>query len=145
MNLKQYAPWFVARLFLGTIFIVAGFFKVTDPVENFRGMIVAYGVVPYAWVTPIAYVVPWVELVAGVCLVTGYFPRQSAAVLGVFSLSFVGLILIAKIKGTLPESCGCFGEHIPMSPYQMLVLDALNSLLAFRLFKMKEHRVCLAV
>lgn len=134
----------VARIFVGGIFVIAGFFKLTDPIENFRGMITAYGVVPYVLVTPISLFLPWLEFLAGVFLIVGYFPRWAAAFLGVCSISFVILILSAKSIGTLPESCGCFGEHVPISPYQMLVLDTLSFLLALRLFQIKNHRLCLA-
>ena len=144
MNLKSYFPWLLARIFVGSIFIVAGFFKLSDPIENFRGMITAYGIIPYVLVTPISLTLPWIELFAGIFLVGGYFVRWSAVVLGLLSFSFVILICVARLAGTLPESCGCFGEHIPMNPYQMLVLDSLSTLLAIRLFQIKNHRLCLA-
>jgi uncharacterized membrane protein YphA (DoxX/SURF4 family) len=144
MTFKSYLPWIVARIFVGGIFILAGFFKLIDPIENFRGMITAYGVIPYALVTPISLFLPWLEFLVGVFLIAGYFPRLSAAFLGLCSASFIILITVAKFMGTLPDSCGCFGEHIPMSPYQMLLLDALSFLLSVRLFQIKNHRLCLA-
>jgi len=142
MNLKQYSPWMVARLFLASLFIVSGFLKLSEPVENFRGMILAYGVIPYAWAVPAAIVMPWLEFLSGVCLFLGYFPRFFSMVLGLLALSFIGLIALAKLNGTLPANCGCFGENVHMSPYQMVILDSLNFLLALRLFQIKKHRLC---
>jgi len=143
MSLKSYCPWLLARVFVGGIFVVAGFFKLLDPIENFRGMINAYGIVPYVLVTPISLMLPWIELIAGIFLITGYFTRWSAVILGLLSFSFVILIVVARLLGTLPENCGCFGDHLPMSPYQMLALDLLSTLLAIRLFQIKNHRICL--
>lgn len=141
---NKYWPWMLARIFVGGIFVLAGFFKLTDPIENFRGMITAYDVIPYALVTPIALFLPWFEFLAGVFLILGYFPRWAAVALGLCSLAFVLLIVAAKFMGTLPEKCGCFGEHVPISPYQMLILDTLSCLLTLRLFQIKTHRFCAA-
>ncbi len=138
--MKQYWLWMLARLFLGGIFIFSGFLKLSEPVENFRGMIAAYGVIPYAGIGFIAYTIPWLEFVTGIFLVLGYFPRAAALVLGFLAFSFVSLIVWAKLNGTLPENCGCFGEGIHISPYQMVLLDLLNILLAVRLFQIKTHR-----
>ena len=142
MTRKQYCPWMLARLFLGGIFIFAGFLKLSQPIEVFRGMIAAYGVIPYVWIGPIAHISPWLEFIAGVFLLVGYFPHLAAAVLGVLSFSFIGLIAWSQINGTLPANCGCFGEGFHMTPYQMAFLDSLNVLLAVRIFQMKTHRWC---
>ncbi len=144
MDKKNYLPWLVARLFLGGIFIFAGFLKLSQPVEIFRGMIASYGVIPYLWIGPIAHISPWFEFIAGIFLVVGYFPRGSAIVLGALCVSFIGLIGWSKLNGTLPANCGCFGEGIHMTPYQMVILDFLNALLACRLFQIKKHFWCLA-
>ena len=145
MNLKQYAPWMVARLFLGSVFVVSGFLKLAEPVENFRGMILAYGVIPYTWAIPAAIVMPWLEFFSGACLLVGYFPRVFSGVLGLLALSFIGLITLSKLHGTLPANCGCFGDNVHMSPYQMVVLDSLNFLIALRLFQIKAHRLCVCL
>lgn len=142
MTFKKYLPWLAARFFLGGIFIVAGFLKLSGPIENFRGMIVSYGVIPYAWVGPVAHIVPWFEFFFGVCLVVGYLPRISAAFLGLLALSFISLIAVAQWYGTLPENCGCFGDGVHMSPYQIALLDSLNILLAVRLCQIKTHLGC---
>ena len=102
MTFKKYAPWLIARLFLGGVFILAGFLKLSGPVENFRGMIVSYGVVPYGWVGVIAHVMPWIEFLFGICLVLGYFPRITAAVLGGLSFSFIGLMVWRNCRERCP-------------------------------------------
>lgn len=143
MTFRSYLPWFLARIFLGGIFVLAGFIKLTEPIEVFRGQILAYGMIPYAWVGMIASVLPWIEFLAGVCLLSGYFPRQAASILALLAASFVGLIGLAALKGTLPENCGCFGEGFHISPYQMAALDTLNFLLGVKLARM-PHRCCIA-
>lgn len=141
---KDYLPWFVARLFLGGIFIFSGFLKLTEPIESFRGMIASYGVVPYAWISWIAYSIPWLEFIPGIFVVAGYFPRIFSGVLGGLAFSFIGLIAWAQLNGTLPANCGCFGDQFHMSPYQIVLLDTLNVLLAFKLAGIKKHYWCIA-
>lgn len=141
---SKYWPWMLARIFLAGVFIFAGFLKLSGPVENFRGMIASYGVVPYAWIGVIAHTMPWLEFISGISLLVGYFPRISSAVLGILSFSFICLIAFAQVRGTLPANCGCFGDGFHMSPYQMSLLDALNSLLALKLFGIKDHRLSIA-
>ncbi len=140
--MKRYWPWLLARLFIGGIFIFAGFLKLSQPVEVFRGMIASYGVIPYAWIGWIAHIAPWLEFILGIFLLVGYLPRYAAAALSVLAFSFIALIVTSKLHGTLPENCGCFGEGVHMSPYQMVFLDLLNMLLAVRLFQIKTHRWC---
>ncbi len=141
---NKYWPWMLARIFLAAVFIFAGFLKLSGPVENFRGMIASYGVVPYAWIGVIAHTMPWLEFIFGITLFVGYLPRIASAVLGVLSFSFICLIAFAQVRGTLPANCGCFGDGFHMSPYQMSLLDALNVLLSVKLFQIRSHRWCLA-
>jgi len=81
--------WVVGRFFLGGIFFYAGFSKLIEPVENFRGIIAEYQVIPFELIGPVAYNLPWIELVAGFFLILGFLPRLSALLLGFISFSFL--------------------------------------------------------
>jgi len=130
-----------ARFFLGGVFLYSGLVKLFEPVENFRGAIASYDVIPYEIVPWIAYVFPWLELVFGVFLILGFLPRLSALVLAFFSLSFMALIATTYlVHGELPAGCGCFGEGgLHLTPLQVIILDAVNTLLGLSLAIHKEH------
>jgi hypothetical protein len=133
--------WFFVRLFIGGIFVYAGFSKLAGPVENFRAVLAAYHWIPVFAVPLLAHCGPWCELIFGVFVVTGFMPRWSSLILALFSLMFVGLLGGEYLTtGKFPEDCGCFGHGFfrPTVP-QVFALDILNFLLGVRLFLLKEH------
>ncbi len=141
-----YGPWFLARIFVGLVFVYAGFSKLMEPVENFRAVILQYEVIPYAFAVPIAYVFPWVELIFGAFLILGYAARLSAFVLGLSSLTF--LIILGTSNALLEggaSDCGCFGEgsFIHLSTRQVFALDLVNFFLALKLFLTRNHSLSL--
>jgi len=132
----------LARLFLGLVFAAAGFSKLMEPVENFRGIISQYEVIPYALTPWIAALLPWIELIFGVFTIAGYLTRLSVLVLGLLSLGFL-LVLGSShvLLGSIPMGCGCFGATSPihLSVRQVFVLDLFDVFLAFKLFSEKPH------
>lgn len=142
MKEKSYKILFLGRVFIGIVFAYSGFFKLLEPIENFRGAMAAYDVIPSMMIPILAQVIPWLEFVFGVFLVIGYIPRISAGVLAALSWSFVLLILITKIEtGRLPENCGCFGEGslFHPKPLQVVLLDICNTLIGVKLALTQEH------
>jgi uncharacterized membrane protein YphA (DoxX/SURF4 family) len=139
--MKTNNVWFFARLFVGVIFIYTGFEKLIEPVENFRGVIAEYRMVPHFLVAPAAYAVPWFEFLTGVFLVLGYAARWTAAALGFLSAGFVFLLGGEfLLTGQFPADCGCFGSGtVRLSVPQVFVLDILNVLLCLKLFLIKDH------
>lgn len=133
--------WAAARVFIGFVFAYAGFSKLIEPIENFRGAIVEYDVFPYAWVNVIAHVTPWMELIFGAFLCLGYAPRWSAA--GVCLLS-LGLIITLASSNVLIHSgskvCGCFGQNslIRLTVRQMFVFDIFSFLITLKLSNKKS-------
>ncbi|OQA42034.1 MAG: Methylamine utilization protein MauE [Candidatus Omnitrophica bacterium ADurb.Bin314] len=113
-----------------------------DPVENFQAGIAAYDVIPYMMVPWIARIIPWVEFIFGVFMLTGYMTRLSAAVLAGLSWSFVLLICVTWLATrSLPSDCGCFGEGslVHLKPYQVLIMDLVNTVIGLKLFLTREH------
>ncbi len=114
----------VLRLFLGGVFVYAGWGKLMAPIENFVAVIEAYQFLkpPFTWL--VGNIVPWLELIFGMFLTLGFLTRTSAASLTVFLLVFI-LLLLRSILLHLPISeCGCFGAGITLAPWQALILDA---------------------
>ncbi len=126
---------FVGRLFLGGIFAYAGFSKLMEPVENFRGIIAQYEVIPYMFVPVIALVFPWLELMFGIFLIIGYLPRISALALAIFSMIFLIVLSSSKVLlGSVPIACGCFGENgIHLTVRQVFLLDFIDMILGIKL------------
>ena len=145
--MKRFLPafWFVVRLFLGTVFAYSGFSKLMEPMENFRGIIAQYEVIPYVFVPAIALIFPWLELIFGIFLFLGYAPRVSALVLAFFSLSFLILLGSSKLLlGSFPVSCGCFGENgIHLTVRQVFLLDLFDMAIGLKLSQIKFHPLSL--
>ncbi len=141
--MRKFAPIgsLVARVFLGMVFAYAGYSKLMEPVENFRGILAQYQIIPYALVPYLAMTFPWIELIAGVCLVLGYAPRAVALILALMSLGFlIGLGVSHFVLKSAPASCGCFGQRgIQLSIEQVMALDLVNTLIGFKLFLLKKH------
>ena len=131
----------LARFFVGAIYAYAGIIKLIEPLENFRGNVAEYTIIPYAMVQPIALILPWIECVFGFFLLSGYLTRLSGLILSFISLGFFSLIgLSFLLHGTLPASCGCFGQGgIHLSTSQVIFLDAFNFLLGLKLFCTARH------
>lgn len=134
--------WVLARLFIGAIFTYAGFTKLLDPIENFRGAIAQYEVIPYSMVPMIAVILPWIEVIGGVMMITGYAPKVTASVIGSLCLGF--LLILGSSDTFLSKGghdCGCFGEGslIHFTMYQIFAVDLLNFVLCIMLFRQKEH------
>ncbi len=129
----------LARLWVGGLFAFSGWVKAIAPYENFRGVLVQYGLIPPAAAPLIAQIFPWLELLTGIFLLAGYALPFSSLSAVVLSGSFFLLIGISKIFGiALPAECGCFGEGLHFSPAQMLGVDAVSAALALLLFIKRE-------
>ncbi len=146
MKLWDDKLFFLGRVFLGLIFAYSGYTKLMEPVENFRGAMAAYEIIPYFVIPLLAYVIPWIEFIFGIFLLLGYLSRVSALVLAGMSASFVLLILITKIvTGIVPADCGCFGEGslIHLSAAQVFFMDILNTFIGVRLAFFKNPSLSL--
>ena len=134
--------WLLARVFTGLVYFYAGASKLLDPIENFRGAVAQYDVVPYVLVPAIAVVLPWLEFLFGAFLILGYAVRVSAFVLGGLSLGF---LLVLGSSNVLLDAggadCGCFGERalIHLTVHQVFLLDLLNFFITLKLFRMGRH------
>jgi putative oxidoreductase len=98
-----------ARLYLGTIFLLACWHKIAEP-SAFAIDIATYQILPLALVNPMAIVLPWAELAAGVMLLVGFRARAAALLIAGMMTMFSVAIGVAVAKG-LDMSCGCFASQ----------------------------------
>jgi putative oxidoreductase len=101
---------FLARLFIGAIFIYASIYKVLDP-ATFAVAVRNYMIVPPEWTNLVALTLPWIELAAGVFLILGILIRPSAFLTTGMLAVFFGAVLYAYSIG-LDIDCGCFGSAV---------------------------------
>ena len=131
----------IARIFLGTVFAYAGFSKLMEPYENFRGALAEYRVIPYGVVGAVAAILPWLELIFGVFLILGYAVRLSALVSTFLAGGFLVVLGASQLfYGSIPASCGCFGEQgIHLTVSQVMSLDFLDFLIGLKLVSTRQH------
>ena len=137
--------WFAARLFIGLVFAYAGFSKLTEPIENFRGAIAEYQVLPYSWLPFIAAVVPWMEFFSGIFMMLGYAPKITSLVLAFLCFSFLMILGASDAWLEGSKDCGCFGQGglIHLSVRQVIALDFFNFLVSLKLFSLKNYPLSL--
>ena len=113
-----------ARLFLGGIFVYAGYTKinwadVTTVQLQFSSAIEAYQLLPLWSVWYVTHYLPWIEVVLGMMILSGWklrwFAAGGAGLLG----SFIFAMAITYARG-IDADCGCFGLGEKISPFTLL-------------------------
>lgn len=100
---------FIARLIVGSLFIIVGVAKISDP-ALFAREIANYRLLPDFTINTIAIVLPWIELISGILLILGVRLRANAAIITILLLLFNIMVAIAWARG-LNINCGCY-SHI---------------------------------
>lgn len=144
----------VARVLVGSLFIVSGLIKANDALgfmykleEYFEpGALNLPGLTPYALGLGMAICIG--EILLGVALIVGALPRLTAVLTGIMMAFFTwltwytthcdpnGTKWIVDATGASIEvanqcvlSCGCFGNAIPLTPYESFLKDVVLSVL----------------
>lgn len=114
------------RVFVGVLFIFSGLIKANDPI-GFGYKLEEYFVVfkmdflgHYA--TGIAMLLCVVEIVLGALLLFGFWRRQVTAWLLATIVFFTFLTFVSAVFKVV-TSCGCFGDAIPLTPWQSFSKD----------------------
>ncbi len=135
-----------ARLFLGGLFLYAGFSKIIAP-YHFAAAIQAYQLLPPALVAVTAVFLPWIEVVAATALMVGFKPRSALLVLSGLMAIFLVAIAVTMARG-LDIDCGCglLAER-PVGWQALLedglVLICLLALLAFHARRRRPEETAL--
>ncbi len=132
---------FFLRIWIGLIFAFAGYSKLMEPVENFRGMLAEYQVLPYGSLSIVASIVPWLEFISGVFMILGFAIPLAAAAMIFLNLGF--LIVVGSsslILNAANSTCGCFGQNSPihLTLWQVFLLDFIDLIIAGKLFLGKK-------
>jgi len=131
------------RFFVGGLFIFSGLIKVNDPAgtaiklkEYFEVFTQDFGsffhfFVPYA--LPLAIFVVVLEVVLGVAVLINFEMKKTTVVLLLLILFFSFLTFYSAFFEKVTD-CGCFGDAIPLTPWQSFYKDVILTILIVWLF-----------
>lgn len=129
----------IARILVGIVFIFSGFVKLNDPLgfsyklqEYFSEQVLNLEfLIPFALVIAIILVV--FELVLGIMLLIGYLPKFTTWSLLLMIVFFTFLTFYSAYFNKVTD-CGCFGDAIPLTPWQSFTKDVILLFLILILF-----------
>jgi len=124
----------IARFIVGGLFIFSGLIKLNDPTgtaiklkEYFEVFSLDIGsffeiFIPAAMF--LAVFLSVLEVVLGVAVLIGYRMRLTSIILVVLILFFTGLTFYSAYFEKVTD-CGCFGDAIPLTPWQSFYKDVI--------------------
>ena len=122
----------ISRIFVGLLFIFSGLIKANDPMgfgyklqEYFHVFNLTFFNDYSAW---IAIVICALEIILGILLLLGIARKSVAWGLLLLIIFFTFLTFYSAFFNVV-TSCGCFGDAIPLTPWQSFIKDLI--LLAF--------------
>ena len=129
--MKKFSATF-SRFFVGLLFVFSGAIKANDPL-GFGYKLQEYFEVFHLtflndYATAIAIFLCGLEIILGLCLLLGIFARK--VIWGLLGLIvFFTFLTFYSAYFEVVTSCGCFGDAIPLTPWQSFGKDLI--LLAF--------------
>lgn len=126
-----------SRIFVGTLFIFSGLIKANDPL-GFGYKLQEYFDVfhmPFlaGMATGIAILLCVLEIVLGALLLFGFWNRKVTGGLLAIIIFFTFLTFVSAAFKVV-TSCGCFGDAIPLTPWQSFSKDLVLLVLIIYLF-----------
>ena len=126
-----------SRWFVGVLFIFSGLIKANDPLgfgyklqEYFEVFHIAF---LNDWATGIAIILCVLEIVLGALLLFGFWKNQvTKGLLGL--IIFFTFLTFVSAAFKVVTSCGCFGDAIPLTPWQSFTKDLVLLVMIVYLF-----------
>ncbi|PWS27368.1 DoxX family protein [Pedobacter yonginense] len=130
-----------ARIFVGALFIFSGLIKANDPL-GFGYKLQEYFEVFHmdflnGIATGIAIFLCSLEIILGALLLLGFWSKKVAWGLLVLIIFFTLLTFISAAFKVV-TSCGCFGDAIPLTPWQSFGKDLILLVLIVYIFVKKD-------
>jgi uncharacterized membrane protein YphA (DoxX/SURF4 family) len=142
-NIKTSAPaWvWIARLLVGLLFIFSGLIKANDPLGFSYKLQEYFGVFHITFLDGLALTLAIVlcalEMILGFALLIGLRSRQVAWGL-LLLIIFFAFLTFYSAAFKVVQTCGCFGDAIPLTPWQSFSKDLVLLLLILVLFKNRD-------
>jgi len=119
-----------ARLIVGNLFIFSGLVKANDPLGfsyKLEEYFVEFGM-DWGWLheilVPLAAALCIAEIILGVALLVGYRMKEVSWSL-LLMIIFFTILTGASAIFEIVRSCGCFGDAIPLTPWQSFYKDLI--------------------
>ena len=133
----------ISRLVVGLLFIISGFVKIVDPIgtaikldeyfvvfsDNFSPIFEIF--IPH--VVMLSVLITALEIILGVALLFLFQPKTTIALLFAQILFFTFLTFYSAVTGEVTD-CGCFGDAMPLTPWQSFYKDLALLVLVIILF-----------
>lgn len=136
--MRRYIVQFI-RFIVGVLFIFSGYVKLNDPM-GFGFKLEEYfseSVLNLPFFTPyvvgMAIAICIVEIVVGVALLLGLWKKLTMWTLLLMIVFFTFLTFYSAYFNVVTD-CGCFGDAIPLTPYQSFGKDVILTVLILILF-----------
>lgn len=124
----------IARIVVGNLFIFSGIVKANDPLGfsyKLEEYFIEFGM-NWHWLeeilVPLAAGLCILEIILGVAVLLGYKMKEVSWVL-LLMIVFFTILTGASAIFEIVRSCGCFGDAIPLTPWQSFYKDLI--LMAF--------------
>jgi uncharacterized membrane protein YphA (DoxX/SURF4 family) len=132
----------ICRIFVGVLFIFSGLIKANDP-TGFGYKLQEYFEVFHItflndYAVPIAIVLCTLEIVLGGLLLLGFWAKKVTSGLLLLIIFFTFLTFYSAYFKVV-TSCGCFGDAIPLTPWQSFSKDLVLLILIGILFTNRKH------
>ena len=133
-----------SRAIVGLLFIFSGLIKANDPL-GFGYKLQEYFEVFHIsflndFAPAIAILLCTLEIGLGVLLLLGFWAREVAWGLLILIIFFTFLTFYSAFFEVV-TSCGCFGDAIPLTPWQSFSKDLILLVLIIVIFRQREHLV----
>jgi uncharacterized membrane protein YphA (DoxX/SURF4 family) len=132
----------VIRWFTGILFIFSGLVKANDPLGlsyKMQEFFEAWGLTGFHdYTLMLSVLMNAFEIVAGVAVIIGWRMRMFSWLLLLLILFFTFLTGYAMFSGKI-RTCGCFGDCLPLSPWQSFIKDLVLLLFIALIFYYSKH------
>lgn len=134
----------IARFIVGALFIFSGFIKLNDPLgfsyklqEYFSAEVLNLEFLsPYALLLSVVLVI--VEILLGIALLLGYKKKITLWLLLAMIAFFTFLTFYSAYFNKVTD-CGCFGDAIPLVPWESFIKDVILLVLIIFLLWQQKH------
>ena len=132
------------RIFVGSLFIFSGLIKANDPL-GFSYKLDEYWVefgMNWDWLISmgpsLASFVCILEIVLGVAILVAYRVKIVSRLL-LLIMVFFTVLTFASAVFDLVKTCGCFGEAIPLTPWQSFIKDIILIVLVLVIYSYADE------
>ncbi len=133
-----------SRIFVGILFLISGFIKLNDPLgfsyklqEYFsEGVLNLEFLIPFALLLSVFIVV--FEVIVGIMLLIGYLPKFTVWSL-LLMIGFFTFLTFYSAYFNKVTDCGCFGDAMPLTPWQSFTKDVILLIFILILFVGRKY------